>query len=385
MIKRVVCGLRTVVTGEQLDRVQMLGYCCSVPPRFGVVIALGVFAIAGSRIAAQEDIGARLLRDASAKAAIDAARDDEPQTLADQVRLCEIPAPPFKENDRAKAYADAFKTAGLKNVRTDREGNVLGDRPGRAARPLVVLSAHLDTVFPEGTTVSVSREGSLMRGPGISDDCRGLAVLLGVVRALEKARVQTQGSLTFVGTVGEEGLGDLRGSRALFKETLAGRSDRFISIDGAGLAMTNVGVGSRRYRVTFRGPGGHSYGNFGVANPTHALGRAIAAIGDFQVPRDPRTTFSVGRIGGGTSINAIPAEAWMEVDLRSEDAGALDDLVARFHRAVDRALDEENARWNGAGRLTVEKQQVGDRPMGRTPTDSPILLAAMSVTRALRL
>ena len=225
----------------------------------------------------------------------------------------------------------------------------------------------------------------MYRGPGISDDCRGLAVILGVVRALDKAGLETAGSITFVGTVGEEGLGDLRGARALFRETLAGRIDGFLSIDGAGITMTNVGVGSRRFRVTFKGPGGHSYGGFGAANPAGALGRAMAAIGDLQVPRTPRTTFNVGRIGGGTSINAIPAEAWMEVDLRSEDAAALDDLTARFQRVVDRALDEENARWNGVGRLTVDKELVGERPVGRTQAESPFLSAAISVTRALKL
>lgn len=354
--------------------------------RFIFVIALtGIATAARPTAAQQDDIGMRLLKEAAVRGALDAARDDEPQTLADQVRLCEIPAPPFREGERARAYADAFRSLGLQNVRTDREGNVLGDRPGRAARPLLVLSAHLDTVFPEGTPVAVSREGTTFRGPGISDDCRGLAVVLAVIRALDKARIETAGSITFVGTVGEEGLGDLRGARALFRETLAGRIDRFVSIDGAGLAMTNIGVGSRRYRVTFRGPGGHSYGSFGMANPASALGRAMTAIADFQVPRDPRTTFNVGRIGGGTSVNAIPAEAWMEVDLRSEDAAALDDLTARFHRAVDRALDDENTRWNGAGRLAVEKEQVGERPVGRTRADAPLMVAAMSVTRALKL
>lgn len=354
--------------------------------RLRFVIAIAGLGLAGWPTAAQkDDIGARLLREPAVKAAVDAARDDELQTLADQVRFCEIPAPPFKEGERARAYAEAFRALGLKNVRIDREGNVLGDRPGHAARPLLVFGAHLDTVFPEGTPVTVARDGTSMRGPGIADDCRGLAVVLGVIRALDKAKVQTPGSITFVATVGEEGLGDLRGARALFRETLAGKIDRFVSVDGGGLTMTNVGVGSRRYRVTFRGPGGHSYGSFGVANPALALGRAMAAIADFPVAREPRTTFSVGRVGGGTAINAIPAEAWMEVDLRSEDVGALDDLVARFSRAVDRALDEENSRWGGAGRLTVEKQAVGERPVGRTPSDSPLMTTAVSVTRALKL
>src|SRR5207244_2734530 len=157
----------------------------------------------------------------------------------------------------------------------------------QAARQHLAFSAHLDTVCPEGTNVKVTREGSLRRGAGIGDDCRGLAVVLGVVRALEKGKVQTPGTITFVGTVGEEGLGDLRGVKTLFRETLSGRIDRFVSIDGGGLAMIHIGVGSQRYRVTFRGPGGHSYGSFGIANPIHALGRAIGLIAELQTPSEP--------------------------------------------------------------------------------------------------
>jgi acetylornithine deacetylase/succinyl-diaminopimelate desuccinylase-like protein len=340
-------------------------------------------AIGGAQSA--PDIGSQLLQDAVVRAALQAARDDEARTLEDQVRLCEIPAPPFKEAARAKAYSETFRALGLKNVRIDKEGNVLGERPGLAARPHLVFSAHLDTVFPEQTNVTVSREGSLLRGPGIGDDCRGLAVVLGVIRALAKAGVQTPGTITFAGTVGEEGLGDLRGVKALFRETLKGQVDRFVSIDGTGLGVTHIGVGSLRYRVAFKGPGGHSYGAFGLANPIHALGRAIGKIADFQVPRDPKTTFNVGRIGGGTSVNSIPFESWMEVDMRSADPAALKSVDASFHKAVDTALAEENERWNNNGRLEVDKQLVGDRPAGRTPASSPIVEAAVSVTRALGL
>ena len=345
-----------------------------------------VFAAAhATTVAAQggSDVGARLMRDPTVQAALETVRVDEPRTLAEQIRLCEIAAPPFKEAARAVAYAAAFRALGLQNVRTDTEGNVLGTRPGRAARPHLVFSAHLDTVFPEGTDVTVSRQGSRLRGPGIGDDCRGLAVVLAVIRALNKGNVQTPGTITFVGTVGEEGLGDLRGVKTLFRETLKGQIDRFVSIDGTGLGITHVGVGSLRYRVAFKGPGGHSYGAFGLANPIHALGRAMAKIGDFQVPRDPKTTFNVGRIGGGTSVNSIAFESWMEVDMRSADAAALKSLDANFHKAVDTALAEENERWNNNGRLTVEKKLVGDRPAGQTPSNSPIVEAAVSVTKAL--
>lgn len=359
-----------------------------------IVLSAGMCALASTLAHAQAsgDIGAWLMQRADVRAALESARSEEPRTIEDQIRLCEIPAPPFKEAERARAYADAFRSAGLKNVRIDTQGNVLGERPGRmppstplgAGRPHVIMSAHLDTVFPEGTNVRVTREGTVLKGPGIGDDCRGLAVLLAVVRALNKANVETPGTITFVGTVGEEGLGDLRGVKTLFGETLR-QVDRFVSVDGSGYGITHRAVGSRRYRVTFTGPGGHSYSAFGLANPAHALGRAMAALGDLQVPSDPKTTFAVGRIGGGTSVNAIPFDAWMEVDMRSVDAAALRTLESGFLKAVDEALAAENARWNQNGRLTVEKQLVGDRPAGLTPASSPIVESAVSVTKALGL
>jgi tripeptide aminopeptidase len=329
------------------------------------------------------DVGPRLMREPAVRAALDIARGTETATIDEQVRLCEIPAPPFKEAARAAAYADAFRAAGLRNVRIDSAGNVLGERPGRATRPHLVFSAHLDTVFPEETNVRVSREGSILKGPGIGDDCRGLAVVLAVIRALNQANVETNGTITFVGTVGEEGLGDLRGVKALFGETLAGQVDRFVSVDGTGLGITHIAVGSLRYRVMFSGPGGHSYGAFGIANPMHALGRAISSFADTRPPSDPKTTFSVGRIGGGTSVNAIPADAWMEVDMRSADQESLRALESRFHSAVATALAAENARWDQKGRISVTETLVGARPAGALPVTAPIVQAAVSVTRAI--
>lgn len=330
-------------------------------------------------------IGDRLMQDEPVKAAIDRIKRDEPRLLDEQIRLCEIPAPPFKEGRRAEAFRQAFESLGLQNVRIDRVGNVLGERPGLTSRPNLVFSAHMDTVFSEEVRVRMSREGVVIKGPGISDDCRGLAVLLGVIRALKEGNIQTPGSITFVGTVGEEGLGDLRGVKHLFQEELKGRIDRFVSVDGAGLGITHVGVGSLRYRVTFKGSGGHSYGDFGIANPLHALGRAIGSIADLRVPSQPKTTFSVGRVGGGTSVNAIAAEAWMEVDLRSSDRAALTALDAGVQKALDIALAEENERWGNRGRLAMEKTVIGNRPAGRVAADAPIVLAAVSVTRALGL
>jgi tripeptide aminopeptidase len=314
---------------------------------------------------------------------LEAVRVDEPQVVEDQIRFCEIPAPPFKETARAQALKSAFEQLGLSNVRLDKAGNVLGDRPGVALRPHLVVAAHLDTVFPEGTDVRVKRNGAVLTGPGIGDNCRGLAALVALVRALRRAKIQTDGPVTFVADVGEEGLGDLRGMKELFGATMKGQIDRFLSIDGSGLYLANVAVGSRRYRVTFKGPGGHSFGAFGTANPVQAMGRAIAKISQLRVPAQPKTTFNVGRVGGGTSINAIPSECWMEIDLRSSDLASLTSLDARVRNVVDEAVREENERWGSGRAIGVMKELVGDRPPGQTPAAAPIVQSALAAGRAL--
>jgi tripeptide aminopeptidase len=344
---------------------------------------VGSAAIAGAQQRSTE-LGSSLLQMPAVRAALEAARAAEPQAIEDEIRLCEVEAPPFQEAKRGQMYAQMLREAGLKNVRIDAEGNVIGERPGQQPRPNVVLSAHLDTVFQKGTNVKVRREGPVLHGPGIGDDCRGLVDVLTVARALNKSGITTPGTITFVGTVGEEGLGDLRGVKRLFNETLKGKIDRFVSIDGDGLGITTIGVGSLRYRVTFKGPGGHSFGSFGIVNPVQALGRAISRIADLQVPASPRTTFNVGRVGGGTSINAIANEAWMEVDLRSSDAPTLRALELQFRQAVEGAAVQENARWRSQA-LTVSMDIVGERPVGRTPSSSPIVETAVSVSRALNL
>jgi tripeptide aminopeptidase len=384
-------GARAASSQELAANIEVAS--ATIPSMFRhVVIALGLISLfdasGSARVPAQNaatDVGSRLRQELPVKAAIDRLQRHEPQLLEEQVRLCEIPAPPFKEGRRAEALRQSFQSLGLKNIRIDRAGNVLGERPGLADGPRLVFSAHLDTVFGEDVAVRMTRAGAVIKGPGISDDCRGLAVLLGVARVLEDSQLQTPGPITFVGTVGEEGLGDLRGVKELFNGELKGRIDRFVSIDGAGLGITHIGVGSLRYRVTFTGPGGHSYGDFGLANPAHALGRAIARIADIQVPAVPKTTFNVGRVGGGTSVNAIASEAWMEVDLRSSDRAALATLDASLQKALDGALADENERWGNRGRLTLSKTSVGNRPAGRTNVDAPIVQAAVSVTRALGL
>jgi acetylornithine deacetylase/succinyl-diaminopimelate desuccinylase-like protein len=309
----------------------------------------------------------------------------EPETIAEQIKTCEIPAPPFKEEKRAAFYHQRFTELGLKNVRIDKEGNVIGERPGTSNATTLVLAAHLDTVFPEGTDVKVTRAGKVLKGPGIGDDCRGLAVLLTVARALNEAQIQTQGHLVFVADVGEEGLGNLRGVRHLVTEEMKGRLTHFISVDGLGHSTVNHEIGSNRYRVTFRGPGGHSYGAFGLPSAIHGLGRAIEKIARLPAPKAPKTTFTVGKIEGGTSVNSIAHTAWMEVDMRSESAEELAKIDAAFKRAVQAARAEENAFWNKPEKLTVEIKLIGERPVGQQAKDAPIVKAALAADAALGL
>ena len=327
---------------------------------------------------------AQIPDDARVREALAYAARTEPQTIDEQVAICEIEAPPFKEARRAADYRRRMEALGLRNVRIDSVGNVIGERPGEPGQPVIVISGHLDTVFPEGTDVRVRREGTLLRGPGIGDDCRGLAVVLAVARALDHAQIRTRGTVLFVGTVGEEGAGNLRGVRHLFEKELRGRVTHFNSVDDTGYEMTKDAVGSYRYRVAFKGPGGHSYSSFGMPNPVHALGRAIARISDFQVPADPKVTFSVGVVEGGTSVNAIAAEASLLMDMRSVAPAALDSLDRRFHAAVRQAVDEENARWPASTvRLTVDVERTGTRPAGTQPADAPIVRAARAAGQRL--
>jgi tripeptide aminopeptidase len=336
--------------------------------------------LASAAVGAAQD-GALLMQDAAVKDALNAAKRNEPHFIEEQIRICEIPAPPFHEDVRGKELERLFKQMGLQDVRIDKAGNVIGVRPGASAHPNLLFQAHLDTVFPEETNVKVTRDGDVLKGPGIGDDCRGLAMMLGVIKALDDGKVKTPGTITFAADTGEEGLGDLRGTKNLFNDSLKGRIDKFISVDGTGLSIVNVGVGSYRYRATFKGPGGHSFGAFGMANPIQAMGRAIAKIDNFEVPKNPKTTFNVGRVGGGTSVNAIPFECWMEVDMRSADKDALETVHMKYKAAVQEAVEEENRRWNGRGPVTVSNELVGVRPAGNTPPDSAIVLTALAVTR----
>jgi tripeptide aminopeptidase len=344
--------------------------------------AASVLGMAGS--AGAQATPAEILAKPEVQKAMGVIKSSEDHFVDEQIRLCEIASPPFHEDKRAAELAKLFTSAGLKNVRIDKAGNVLGDRPGVEMHPHLVLAAHLDTVFPEGTDVHVTRTGNVLKGPGIGDDCRGLAAVLAVIHAMKETNLKTRGTVTFVADVGEEGLGDLRGMKELFGTTMKGEIDEFISIEpGEADRITNGGVGSYRYKVTFKGPGGHSYGAFGLANPIGALGRVVAHLDDIQVPTSPKTTFNEGVVGGGTSVNSIPFEAWFEFDERSPDTKSLDAVDAKFKAAVQQGLDEENARWHDKGKLTVTLETIGIRPAGETPMSSASVQTATASVKAL--
>ena len=307
-------------------------------------------------------------------------------TVQQQRSICEIPAPPFKETARAEEFRRRLEAMGLR-ARIDAVGNVIAERPGTGRGPTVVLAGHLDTVFPEGTDVKVKDEGARMKAPGIGDNCRGVAVVLAVARAYQRVNPRHAGRVIFVGNVGEEGPGNLRGVRHLFEQELKGQIDYFVAVDGSGLNFVSRAVGSNRYKVTYKGPGGHSYGAFGIPNPIHALGRAIAKISEVQVPTNPKTTFNVGVISGGTSVNSIAFEGIMEVDMRSESADALRTLDQQVRRALQQALDEENARWTGPradrARISLVIDTIGIRPTGAQSDTARIVQVAMAAARSL--
>lgn len=313
--------------------------------------------------------------------------DKEPtdESDAEVARICEIPAPPFKEQARASYVKQRLADIGLAVV-IDHEGNVIARRPGLAKTPRVIVSAHLDTVFPEDTDVRVKRDGVRLSAPGISDNACGVASLIGLADLFERTKIPTTGPIYFVATVGEEGEGNLRGVRHLFtKGEFKSGAGAFVSLDGPGLErVTNRALGSRRYRVTISGPGGHSWADFGIVNPVHALGRAIARFAAYPAPMFPRTSFNIGVIEGGNSVNAIPSRAAMLVDMRSVSKDEIEKLESYLRRVVDIALREENAQRSLSGTtLTLSMDMVGDRPSGETPAYSQIVQTALDCSRAL--
>jgi tripeptide aminopeptidase len=306
------------------------------------------------------------------------------RTVDDIITLTQVAAPSFQEETRARAFLAMAEAHGLRNLEIDAEGNVTGLRPGAGNGPLICIAAHLDTVYPAGTDLTVRREGTRLFAPGVGDDTRSLAVLLAWLRAMDAAGIRTRADLLFVADVGEEGPGDLRGMRHLFqKGPYKDRISAFITVDSPDMDRIAVGgVGSKRYRVTFKGPGGHSYGAFGLVNPMFAMADAIARLGRVEVPARPKTTYSASVTGGGTSINSIPNSVWTEFDLRSEDPAQLTKLEATFLNLIARSVEAENAaRSTQNGAIEAEIRKIGDRPAGHTEeTNELVRLAHAAIT-----
>ncbi|MBS4172751.1 M20/M25/M40 family metallo-hydrolase [Bacillus sp. FJAT-49736] len=319
--------------------------------------------------------------DSNVKEALEYIKLDNEKTVAEQMEITSIQAPTFQEEARGQYYRSKLIELGLKDVTVDRVGNVFGVRPGTGNGPRIVVSAHLDTVFPEGTDVHPKIRDGNIYAPGIADDGRGLAVVLTLIRALDGANIHTNADILFGATVGEEGLGDLRGVKALFAERED--IDGFISIEpGSPERTTYLATGSHRYNVTYHGPGGHSFGDFGKPSAIHALGRAIAKISDIKAPKEPKTTFTVGTIGGGTTVNTIADKATMLVDIRSTSQEELLKIEEQIISAIHSGAEEENNRWE-TNSITVEIQLVGDRPAGSQPAESIIVQTALAATKAL--
>lgn len=310
----------------------------------------------------------------SVQTALQYIQTSEPEAIREQIRLTEIPAPPFMEERRAAYYLQLMRARGLVDAYIDSEGNAIGVRPGSGNGPTLLIAAHLDTVFPEGVDTTVELRGGRYYAPGIGDDTRGLTALLSVIDALNVHNLQTSGDIIFAGNVGEEGRGDLRGIKAIFRDHP--EIDGFISIDGVRLArITTGGTGSRRFEFQFKGPGGHSFGAFGLPSAIHAMGRAISKIADLETPASPKTTFTVGTVSGGTSVNSIAADAVLALDMRSNDIEQLAQLEQRAMAAALEAVAAENARWNN-GEISVDFVLIGDRPAGSTPPGSTIVQVA---------
>lgn len=305
--------------------------------------------------------------------------------MQEQIDLCEIPAPTFEESVRAQEIVKRMRSYGLTDVSVDEIGNVIGKRPGTKGEKNIVIAAHMDTVFPAGTDVTVKKEGNTYRAPGIGDNCSGLRAILQVLRALEKSGIQTEENLWFVGSVGEEGNGDIRGAKHLVANN---KIDAFIAVDSTDVGRILRGaVGSHRYRITVQGPGGHSFAAFGkTPSAIHAMMRAGAKIADIQVPKEPKTTFTIGTIKGGTSVNTIAPQCQVDIDIRSVANAELEKVEAQVFAAFDQAIAEENARWgitDDQRKVHWVKEQIGNRPAGLRPDNCPVLQAARSAQKLL--
>jgi tripeptide aminopeptidase len=300
-----------------------------------------------------------------------------------QVRLTEIPAPEFDEARRGEALKEIFAANGFE-VRTDKTGNVIAERPGSDPKSVVLLAAHLDTVFPAGTDVRVKHDGSRLLAPGISDNGVGLAALVGLAHALDESRVRTTKTIVLAGDVGEEGEGNLRGMRALM-EAYGSRLAAVIAVDGPSTDhITTQGIASRRFEAAITGPGGHSWSDFGAPNPITAIARGIVQFSGISIPSDPRSSYNFGTVEGGTSVNSIPARAAVKVDLRSEDETELARLEAALRDAMQSGMTAETkATKSPSDSLQLTIKSLGTRPAGKLPDDSPLLATVRNVDRFL--
>lgn len=326
-----------------------------------------------------------LLNNETVCKALDEIKALDDTTTQETLTLCQIPAPSHQEKEKAECVMKLFREIGLLDVHMDEVWNVLGRWPGTGRGPTVMLAAHTDTVFPMETDVTVRKEGSRYYCPGINDDTHAVAEIMAVAKAMVKHDLHAMGDIIFCANVCEEGLGDLKGVKHIFQHE--NDIDAFVSVDNpvtGGVVYT--ATGSRRYQVTFTGSGGHSFADFGLPNPIHAMGRAIATISDFQVPRLPKTTFNVGMVNGGTSVNTIPGSASLLMDIRSDSDSELERLTQEFLRAVDQAVEAENSRW--APDMMPVKAEVevkGVRPAGTQSPDCPIVTAAFEAARMLNI
>ncbi|HEY4215624.1 MAG TPA: M20/M25/M40 family metallo-hydrolase [Gemmatimonadaceae bacterium] len=309
-----------------------------------------------------------------------AAHDDA--IVRTQITVAQIAAPTGEEEERGSWVARRFRDCGLSSIKTDAAGNVVGRRNGVDDAPPVVICAHLDTVFPRDTDLSIRRDGERLVGPGINDNGRGLAVMLALAAEIDGVRLRSRHPVEFVATTGEEGLGDLRGAKHYFADR--GKSAHAVlALDGAGdERIIHRALGSRRFRISYAGPGGHSWAAYGSANAVHAAAAAASRLAAVPLPASPRTTLSVGRIGGGLSVNSIPDAAWLEIDLRSTSAWQLDEIERAIRRIAQMAADDENGkRVAGTRALTVRVDPIGSRPCGETPAGHALVQSAIEATR----
>jgi len=326
----------------------------------------------------------KISRNAKVKKAFNYIIDIEEKTIKNHIELTEIEAPPFKEERRAKEFAERLKLAGIENVWIDSIGNVIGFLKGSVGNKNIAIDAHIDTVFPEGTDVKVRVKNDTLFAPGIGDDTRGLAMILTLAETIKKNNIEPINNIIFIGTVGEEGLGDLRGVRYLFKNKTP-KIDSWIAIDGGSIGrVNNQALGSYRYEVIFDGPGGHSWGAFGLVNPHHALGSGIKNFinkADAYTSSGPKTSYNVGVINGGTSVNSIPFKSSMLIDIRSIEPNRLKDMEEILYNSMQEALKEQNEMKRSGPDLTLTINKIGNRPSGIVEESVPLIQKTIAATQ----